>query len=121
MHDGVKRCPFCAAEMEPPQRACYLTTVDDPDLPIMERHTEVLMYTCPQCRYVAMFAPPSPLEEFNRRQAEEQAITDPVQKFERTFRDYPVEKLQKVIDGRDYVPAAKKAAKNLLYRRRYGE
>jgi len=31
------------------------------------------------------------------------------------------EKLQKVAEGRDYTPEAKKAAKNLLYHRRYGE
>ena len=117
----AKLCPLCGAEMTPPRCASYLTTVDDPELPIMERHTEVLIYTCPECRYVAMFAPPSPLEEFEKRQAEMQAISDPVKKFEYSFRDYSDEKLQKVAEGRDYTPEAKKAAKNLLYRRRCGE
>ena len=107
--------------MTPPRCARYLTTVDDPALPLMEQHMKVLFYTCPQCRYVAMFAPPSPLEEFEKRQAEEQAITDPVEKFMYNFRDYSDEKLQQVIDGKDYVPEAKKAAKQLLYRRKYGE
>ena len=82
---------------------------------------KVLFYTCEACRYVAMFAPPSPLEEFEKRQAEEQVITDPVEKFMYNFRDYSNEKLQQVIDGKDYVPEAKKAAKQLLYRRKYGE
>ena len=36
--------------------------------------------------------------------------------------DNPVAKNEtKVIDGKDYVPDAKKAARNLLYRRKYGE
>lgn len=104
-----------------PLRQSYLTTVDDPTLPIMERHMKVLIYICPQCRYAAMFAPPSPLEEFEKRQAEEQAITDPVEKFMYNFRDYPDEKLQRVADGKGYTPEAKKAARNLLYRRKYGE
>lgn len=103
----------------PPRCASYLTAVDDPSLPVMERHIKVLIYTCEVCRYVAMFAPPSPLEEFEKRQAEEQAITDPVGRFMYNFREYSDEKLQQVIDGKGYVPEAKKAAKQLLYRRRY--
>lgn len=117
----AKMCPLCGAEMTPPRCASYLTTVDDPSLPVMERHIKVLIYTCEVCRYVAMFAPPSPLEEFEQRQAEEQAITDPVGRFMYNFREYSDEKLQQVIDGKGYVPEAKKAAKQLLYRRRYGE
>ena len=77
----AKECPLCGGKMMPPRCASYLTTVDDPGLPIMERHMKVLIYTCETCRYVAMFAPPSPLEEFEKRQAEEQAITDPVERF----------------------------------------
>ena len=117
----AKECPLCGGKMMPPRCASYLTTVDDPGLPIMERHMKVLIYTCETCRYVAMFAPPSPLEEFEKRQAEEQAIADPVERFIYNFREYSDEKLQQVIDGRGYVPEAKKAAKQLLYRRRYGE
>ena len=104
-----------------PLRQSYLTTVGDPTPPIMERHMKVLIYTCPQCRYAAMFAPPSPLEEFEKRQAEEQTITDPVEKFMHNFRDYPDEKLQRVVDGRDYTPEAKKPPRNLLYCRKYDE
>ena len=59
----AKECPLCGGKMMPPRCASYLTTVDDPGLPIMERHMKVLIYTCETCRYVAMFAPPSPLEE----------------------------------------------------------
>ena len=55
-----------------------------------------------------------------QRQALQETLS-PVEKFEQTFRDYTEKQLQKVIDGRDYVPDAKKAAKNLLYRRKYGE
>ena len=89
----AKECPLCGGKMMPPRCASYLTTVDDPGLPIMERHMKVLIYTCETCRYVAIY----------------------------NFREYSDEKLQQVIDGRGYVPEAKKAAKQLLYRRRYGE
>lgn len=121
MEERRRSCPFCGAEMTPPRCASYLTTVDDPTLPLMERHMKVLIYTCEACRYVAMFAPPSPVEEFEKRQTEEQTITDPVEKFMYNFRDYPDEKLQRVADGKGYTPEAKKAARNLLYRRKYGE
>ena len=117
----AKQCPLCGGRMMPPRCASYLTAVDDPSLPVMERHIKMLIYTCEVCRYVAMFAPPSPLEEFEKRQAEEQAITDPVGRVMYNFREYSDEKLQQVIDGKGYVPEAKKAAKQLLYRRRYGE
>ena len=117
----AKQCPLCGGRMMPPRCASYLTAVDDPSLPVMERHIKMLIYTCEVCRYVAMFAPPSPLEEFKKRQAEEQAITDPVGRFMYNFREYAVERLPPVSDGKGYVPEAKKAAKQLLYRRRYGE
>lgn len=121
MDERRRSCPFCGTEMALRPGARYLTTVDDPALPLMEQHMKVLFYTCPQCRYVAMFAPPTPLEEFEARQAEERTITDPVKKFEYSFRDYPDEKLQRVVDGKGYTPEAKKAARNLRYRRKYGE
>ena len=84
----AKQCPLCGGRMMPPRCASYLTAVDDPSLPVMERHIKMLIYTCEVCRYVAMFAPPSPLEEFEKRQAEEQAITDPVGRFMYNFREY---------------------------------
>ena len=117
----AKLCPLCGTEMTTPRCASYLTTVDDPTLPLMEQHMKVLFYICPQCRYVAMFAPPSPLEEFEKQQAEERAIADPVEKFMYRFRNYSDVKLQRVIDGKDDVPEAKRAAKRLLNRRKYGE
>ena len=52
----AKQCPLCGGRMMPPRCASYLTAVDDPGLPVMERHMKVLIYTCPECRYVAMFA-----------------------------------------------------------------
>lgn len=67
-----------------------------------------------------LFRPAHPAEEFEKQQALQDSLS-PVEKFERTFRDYTEKQLQKVIDGKDYVPDAKKAAKNLLYRRRYDQ
>ena len=32
----AKECPLCGGKMMPPRCASYLTTVDDPGLPIME-------------------------------------------------------------------------------------
>ena len=51
----AKECPLCGGKMMPPRCASYLTTVDDPGLPIMERHMKVLIYTCegvPVCGHV---------------------------------------------------------------------
>ena len=68
----------------------------------------------------AFFALPSPMEEYEKQQVLQEALS-PVEKFEHTFQNYSDKQLQKVIDGKDYVPDAKKAARNLLYRRKYGE
>ena len=61
---------------------------------------------------------PAPLKGTQEQQALEDT-KDPVKKFEILLRDYSEKKLQKVIEGRDYLPEAKKAAQNLL--RRKGE
>lgn len=106
MPDRIKRlCPICRdAEIElTPCRSGCLSIKASP-LAMAEDYLEAEIYVCPRCRYAAFFAPPMAAEE-----------------FEQTFRDYTEKQLQKVIDGRDYVPDAKKAAKNLLYRRKYGE
>ena len=69
---------------------------------------------------MAMFAPPSPLEEFEKRQAEEQAITDPVERFIYNFRGYSDESCSRSSTEGDTC-RRRRAAKQLLYRRRYGE
>ena len=46
----AKECPLCGGKMMPPRCASYLTTVDDPGLPIMERHMNCLLYTSPSPR-----------------------------------------------------------------------
>ena len=120
MDERRRRCPFCGTEMALRSSTRYLLTREVAITPV-EQRTEVQMYICPECRYVAFFAPPTALEELEARQAEERTITDPVKRFEHSFRDYPDEKLQRVADGKDYTPEAKKAARNLLYRRKYGE
>ncbi|MBQ0037140.1 MAG: hypothetical protein KBS74_00525 [Clostridiales bacterium] len=75
------------------------------------------VYLCPRCRRIELYAPMTPLEEF---EATPEFHSD-VEKFEWNFKDYSDKKLQKVIDGKDYVDDAKRAAKNLLMRRKYGE
>ena len=122
MPDRIKRlCPICRdAEIElTPCRSGCLSIKASP-LAMVEDYLEAEIYVCPRCRYAAFFTPPTAAEEFERRQALQDTLS-PVEKFEQTFRDYTEKQLQKVIDGRDYVPDAKKAAKNLLYRRKYGE
>lgn len=121
MPDNIQRlCPICRdGEIElTPYRSGSLSLKPSP-IAVAESYLEMEVYVCPRCRYAAFFAPPTPAEEFEKQQL--QASTNPVEKFEHTFRDYTEKHLQKVIDGKDYVPDAKKAAKNLLYRRRYGE
>ena len=122
MPDENKRlCPICRdAEIElMPYRTGYLAFRASPlmtaDLPL-----ETETYVCPRCRYAAFFALPSPMEEYEKQQVLQEALS-PVEKFEHTFQNYSDKQLQKVIDGKDYVPDAKKAARNLLYRRKYGE
>ena len=122
MPDNIQRlCPICRdAEIElTPCRSGCLSIKASP-LAMVEDYLEAEIYVCPRCRYAAFFAPPMAAEEFEQRQALQDTLS-PVEKFEQTFRDYTEKQLQKVIDGRDYVPDAKKAAKNLLYRRKYGE
>ena len=121
MPDQIKRlCPICRdAEIElTPCRTGSLSIKPSP-LAMVEDYLETELYVCPRCRYAAFFALPTAAEEFRQRQVLQETLS-PVEKFEHTFRDYTEKQLQKVIDGRDYVPDAKKAAKNLLYRRRYG-
>ena len=122
MPDAIQRlCPICRdteIELEP-YRSGSLSIKSSP-IAMVEDYLETEIYLCPRCRYAALFVPPSPAEEFERRQALQETLS-PVEKFEYTFRDYSEKQLQKVIDGKDYVPDAKKAAKNLLYRRRCGE
>lgn len=122
MPDEIKRlCPICRdAEIElTPYRTGYLAFRASPlmtaDLPL-----ETETYVCPRCRYAAFFVLPSPMEEYEKQQVLQEALS-PVEKFEHTFQNYSDKQLQKVIDGKDYVPDAKKAARNLLSRRKYGE
>lgn len=78
------------------------------------------LWFCPDCRYAEWVMPVTPMEEFERAQQAQKEMS-PVEKFEYTFRDYSDKQLQKVIDGRGYVNEAKKAAKNLLYKRKFGD
>ena len=122
MPDKIKRlCPICRGEeieLTPCRSGCL--SIKASPLAVAEDYLEAEIYVCPRCRYAAFFAPPMAAEEFEQRQALQDTLS-PVEKFEQTFRDYTEKQLQKVVDGRDYVPDAKKAAKNLLYRRKYGE
>ena len=122
MPDNIQRlCPICRdGEIElTPYRSGSLSVKPSP-LSVSESFLETEIYVCPRCRYAAFFAPLTPAEEFEKQQALQDSLS-PVEKFERTFRDYTEKQLQKVIDGKDYVPDARKAAKNLLYRRRYDQ
>lgn len=119
MSDTVRRtCPVCGQGELEPYRSCCLVVQDTPLSPA-KSFIDTEMYVCPHCRYLALFAPMTPAELFQQEQNTLSAIADPVQQFEYRFRDYSDRQLQKVIDGRDYVPDAKKAAKELLRRRKY--
>lgn len=115
--NNIRKC-ICGTEMKLHRegfidmRASVFTPVDD--------WIYLKLYLCPSCRRVEWVMPATPLEEFEAEQKAKENMT-PVEKFEHTFRDYSEKHLQKVIDGRDYVDDAKKAARNLLYKRKYGE
>lgn len=121
MNDTIRRtCPVCGQGALEPYRSGCLALKDAPISPV-DNFVAVELYRCCRCRYLAMFAPVTQAEAFQQEQETLAAITDPVAQFEYRFRDYGERQLQKVIDGKDYVPAAKKAAQKLLHRRRYGE
>ena len=116
MSDGKKVCPFCGGEMAL-QHSGWLTLREDKFASILEDFVEAELYRCPDCRFMAWFNPLTAIEEFEREKQALESEKDPVKKFEILFRDYSEKKLQKVIDGRDYLPEAKKAAQNLLRRK----
>ena len=114
MPDEKKNCPFCGAEMAR-HYSGYVFLREKMYLP--EDFMEAQLYLCPNCRFMAWFKPLTSVEEFEQEQQALEDMKDPVKKFEILFRDYSEKKLQKVIEGRDYLPEAKKAAQNLLHRK----
>ena len=118
MPDGKKICPFCGGEVAL-HYAGWLAMRGNKVVQLTEDFIEAQLYLCPDCRFMAWFKPLTAVEEFEKEQQALDEIKDPVKKFEILFRDYSEKKLQKVIEGRDYLPEAKKAAQNLL--RRKGE
>lgn len=111
MSDEKKICPFCGEEMVL-HYSGYIFLREKIYLP--EDYMKAQQYLCPRCRFMAWFKPLTAVEEFEQEQKALEEVRDPVKKFEILFRDYPAKKLQKVIDGRDYLPEAKKAARNLM-------
>ena len=109
MPNEIKRlCPICRdAEIElTPYRTGYLAFRASPlmtaDLPL-----ETETYVCPRCRYAAFFVLPSPMEEYEKQQVLQEALS-PVEKFEHTFQNYSDKQLQKVIDGKTTSPMPKR-------------
>ena len=111
MHEKKKICPFCGTEMALHYTG-WLTMQEKRLLPV--DYMQVQLYLCPRCRFTAWFKPLTPIEILDREQQAKEGEDDPVKKFERGFAGYSVRKLQKIIDSKDYLPEAKKAAKNLL-------
>lgn len=113
MSDEKKNCPFCGGEMALQHRG-WLSLRENKLVSLTENFVEAELYRCPDCRYLAWFQPLTAVEQFEQAQQALESESDPVKKFELLFAEYPAKKLQKVIDGRDYLPEAKKAARNLL-------
>ena len=113
MSDHKKICPFCGGGMVL-HYSGWLAMRGNKLVQLTEDFAEAQLYLCPDCRFMAWFKPLTAIEEFEQEQQALEDAKDPVKKFEILFRDYPEKKLQKVIDGRDYLPEAKKAAQNLL-------
>ena len=69
MLDAIQRlCPICRdAEIQlEPYRFGGLSIKPSP-MAMGEDYLETEIYLCPRCRYAALFVPPSPAEEFERR------------------------------------------------------
>lgn len=108
----VRICPNCQEEMALRyEGVLFMKTgqfAPSPD------YIRVELYRCPRCRRLEWVEPLTPLEEFEREQQALEGESDPVKRFERIFADYPARKLRKIVDGRDYLPEAKEAARKLL-------
>lgn len=113
----VRTCPACREEMA--LRYAGVLYMKESVIAPTQDHIRVALYRCPRCRHLEWVEPLTPVEQAEQEQRELENQRDPVKKFELLFADYPAKKLQKVIDGRDYLPEAKKAAQNLL--RKKGE
>lgn len=108
-------CPSCREEMALRYKGVlYMKEFSFAPAP---DYIGVEMYRCPRCRRLEWVEPLTPVEQFEQEQQALESQHDPVKKFEILFADYPAKKLQKVIDGRDYLPEAKEAARNLLRKR----
>ncbi len=108
----VRICPTCQEEMT--LRYAGVLYMKEGILSPSPDHIGVELYRCPRCRHLEWVEPLTPVEQFEREQQALEGETDPVKKFERVFADYPVRKLRKIVDGRDYLPEAKEAARKLL-------
>ena len=110
-----RTCSICQEEMALRYKGVLFmkeaTLAPSPD------YISVELYRCPRCRRLEWIEPLTPIEQFEQEQQTLESERDPVKKFELLFADYPARKLQKVIDGKDYLPEAKKAARNLLKKR----
>ena len=113
MSDHKIICPFCSGGMVL-HYSGWIAMRGNKLVQLTEDFVEAQLYLCPDCRFMAWFKPLTAVEEFEQEQQALEDAKDPVKKFEILFRDYSEKKLQKVIDGRDYLPEAKKAAQNLL-------
>lgn len=111
MAEEKKICPFCGAEMGLHYTG-WMFLKEKKLLPV--EYMEAELYLCPQCRFMAWFKPMAPWETFEQERQAQEGEADPVKKYERLFAEYSSRKLQKVIDGKDYFPEAKQAARNLL-------
>lgn len=112
--EEVRICPSCQAEMK--LRYDGVLFMKTSQISPSPDCISVELYRCPRCRQLEWVEPLTAVEEFEKDQAEMEAVEDPVKKFEIIFRGYSERQLRKVIDGKGYVEEAKKAAQNLLRR-----
>lgn len=113
-----KHCFHCGEVMKLYQKG-YVDMRSTMAAPV-EESAYLELYYCPNCRHVDWVLPITPLEQFEAEQKAKEEMTT-VENFEYNFRDYTDKQLQKVIEGSGYVDDAKKAAQNLLNRRKYGD
>lgn len=115
MEEKKLLCPFCGETMTL-RHTGYLVLREK--IFTSEEFLAAEMYLCPACRYVAWFAPPTPIEKFEEEKQLLEKTSDPIKRFEILFAEYSAKQLQKVINGRNYLPEAKAAAQKLLNKKR---
>lgn len=105
------KCPICGCE-EFYDRATLLNTAGMTYLGLDWANDEATNYVCRDCSYIFWFE--SPREKLENPEEKR----DPLKELEADFTDMSEKRLRKIIESDKYNDTAKKAARNVLAKRR---